>query len=177
MSICAEHVIPGLDKAVLKMKKGETALVSIASEYGYGAQEHAGELAVVPPNSDLEYEVELVSFEKVRGQDASNRAPDSPLDGLHAACHRTCTRSQNCIVADSGQLMRTSHRESHCWWLWQRHGVVVLIPVVGFGSSRPRSHGTWTARRSWRQLGRGKRKAMHSTSQGSMSEHRASMPR
>ena len=66
MSISAEHVIPGLDKAVLKMKKGETALVSIASEYGYGAQEHAGELAVVPPNSDLEYEVELVSFEKVR---------------------------------------------------------------------------------------------------------------
>ena len=66
------------------MKKGETALVSIASEYGYGAEEYAGELAVVPPNSDLEYEVELVSFEKVRNR---------PLDRLHAACRRTWTRS------------------------------------------------------------------------------------
>lgn len=159
VSICAEHVIPGLDKAVLKMKKGETALVSVASEYGYGAQEYAGELAVVPPNSDLEYEVELVSFEKVR-----NRAPQSGRV-LPAAC------SQKFDIADSGQLMRVSHRER------QGHRVVGLIPVVDFGSFRPRSHGTWTAQRSWRRPGRGKRKAMRCISWGSMTEHRRSMPR
>ncbi|GAB2282436.1 Peptidyl-prolyl cis-trans isomerase fkbp62 [Dionaea muscipula] len=59
-----EQVIEGLDKAVLKMKKGEVALVTIAPEYAFGTSESQQELAVVPPNSTLYYEVELVSFEK-----------------------------------------------------------------------------------------------------------------
>jgi FK506-binding protein 4/5 len=59
-----EAVIPGLDKAVSTMKKGETALVTIAPAYGFGDVETKTDLAVVPPNSTLIYELELVSFVK-----------------------------------------------------------------------------------------------------------------
>lgn len=55
----------GLDKAVMSMKKGETALLTIAPEYAFGSLESKQELAVVPPNSTVFYEVELVSFVKV----------------------------------------------------------------------------------------------------------------
>lgn len=60
-----EQVIDGLDKAVVTMKKGEVALLTIAPEYAFGSSQSQQELAVVPPNSTLYYEVELVSFEKV----------------------------------------------------------------------------------------------------------------
>ena len=47
------------------MKKGEVALLTIAPEYAFGSSESQQELAVVPPNSTVYFEVELVSFEKV----------------------------------------------------------------------------------------------------------------
>lgn len=59
-----EQVILGLDKAVTSMNKGEVALVTIPPEYGFGDVETKRALAVVPPNSTLTYEVELVEFEK-----------------------------------------------------------------------------------------------------------------
>ncbi|KAK6940480.1 FKBP-type peptidyl-prolyl cis-trans isomerase domain [Dillenia turbinata] len=59
-----EQVIDGLDRAVMAMKKGEVALVIIAPEYAFGSSESKQELAVVPPNSTVFYEVELVSFVK-----------------------------------------------------------------------------------------------------------------
>ncbi|RWR80744.1 peptidyl-prolyl isomerase-like protein isoform X1 [Cinnamomum micranthum f. kanehirae] len=59
-----EQVIDGLDRAVLTMKKGEVALVTIAPEYAYSSTESTQDLAVVPPNSTVNYEVERVSFEK-----------------------------------------------------------------------------------------------------------------
>ncbi|CAI8608195.1 unnamed protein product [Vicia faba] len=59
-----EQVIDGLDRAVITMKKGEVALLTIAPEYAFGSTETKQELAVVPPNSTLHYEVELVSFVK-----------------------------------------------------------------------------------------------------------------
>lgn len=59
-----EQVIDGLDRAVMTMKKGEVALLTIAPEYAFGSSESRQELAVVPPNSTLYYEVELVSFIK-----------------------------------------------------------------------------------------------------------------
>ncbi|XP_009349114.2 peptidyl-prolyl cis-trans isomerase FKBP62 [Pyrus x bretschneideri] len=59
-----EQVIDGLDRAVLTMKKGEVALLTIAPEYAFGSLESQQELAVVPPNSTVNYEVELASFEK-----------------------------------------------------------------------------------------------------------------
>jgi FK506-binding protein 4/5 len=61
-----EEVIAGLDRAVLNMKKGEVALVTIPPEYAFGSTESKQDLAVVPPNSTVIYEVELISFVKVR---------------------------------------------------------------------------------------------------------------
>lgn len=57
-------VIAGLDLGVAKMKKGEKALITISSDYGFGAEETKRDMAVVPPHSTLVYEVELVSFSK-----------------------------------------------------------------------------------------------------------------
>lgn len=58
-------MIDGLDRAVMKMKKGEVALVTVEPEYAFGSDESKQELAVVPPNSTVYYEVDLVSFDKV----------------------------------------------------------------------------------------------------------------
>ncbi|KAI7731527.1 hypothetical protein M8C21_017656 [Ambrosia artemisiifolia] len=59
-----EQVIDGLDRAVLTMKKGEVALLTVAPEYAFGSSASEQELAVVPPNAAVIYEVELVSFVK-----------------------------------------------------------------------------------------------------------------
>uniref|UniRef100_A0A0D3H2C5 peptidylprolyl isomerase n=1 Tax=Oryza barthii TaxID=65489 RepID=A0A0D3H2C5_9ORYZ len=59
-----EEVIDGIDRAVLNMKNGEVALVTIPPEYAFGSTESKQDLAVVPPNSTVIYEVELVSFVK-----------------------------------------------------------------------------------------------------------------
>uniref|UniRef100_A0A0D6QXN0 peptidylprolyl isomerase n=1 Tax=Araucaria cunninghamii TaxID=56994 RepID=A0A0D6QXN0_ARACU len=58
-----EQVVDGLDRAVMTMKKGEVALVTVAPDYGYPTDVKT-DLAVVPSNSTLIYEVELVSFVK-----------------------------------------------------------------------------------------------------------------
>ncbi|KAJ4731898.1 Peptidylprolyl isomerase [Rhynchospora pubera] len=59
-----EQVIEGLDRAVVTMKKGEVALLTIPPEHAFDSRESKQDLAVVPPNSIVYYEVELVSFEK-----------------------------------------------------------------------------------------------------------------
>ncbi|KAM3386515.1 hypothetical protein ACQJBY_009846 [Aegilops geniculata] len=59
-----EQVIEGLDTTVLTMKKGEVASARIPPEHAFGSTETKLDLAVVPPNSTVFYEVELVSFEK-----------------------------------------------------------------------------------------------------------------
>ncbi|MCL7039506.1 hypothetical protein MKW94_024613 [Papaver nudicaule] len=60
-----EEIIEGLDMAVATMKRGEFAIVIINPEYGYGSSETKTKFAVVPPNSILYYEVEMVGFTKV----------------------------------------------------------------------------------------------------------------
>jgi len=59
-----EQVIDGLDQTVMTMKKGEVALARIPPELAFGSTETKHDLAVVPPNSTVFYEVELVSFDK-----------------------------------------------------------------------------------------------------------------
>ncbi|KAG8369565.1 hypothetical protein BUALT_Bualt14G0026600 [Buddleja alternifolia] len=59
-----DQVIEGLDRAVKTMKKGEVALVIIQPEHAFGPSESPQELAVVPANSAVYYEVEMVSFVK-----------------------------------------------------------------------------------------------------------------
>ncbi|KAK6279335.1 hypothetical protein POUND7_019602 [Theobroma cacao] len=59
-----EQVIDGLDRAVKMMKKGEHVLITIQPEYAFGSSESQQELAVVPANATVYYEVEMVSFVK-----------------------------------------------------------------------------------------------------------------
>lgn len=66
-NIPLDQVIEGLDRAVKTMKKGEVALIVIQPEYAFGqsGSTHMQELAVIPGNSAVHYEVEMVSFVKV----------------------------------------------------------------------------------------------------------------
>ncbi|KAL8232941.1 hypothetical protein R6Q57_002719 [Mikania cordata] len=59
-----EQVIDGLDRAVMTMKKGEVALLTIAPEYAFGSTGSEQDLGVVPPNATVIYEIVLVSFVK-----------------------------------------------------------------------------------------------------------------
>lgn len=54
-------VIPGFEMALLGMKAGEKRKVVIPSKLAYGAQ---GAGSVIPPNTDLVFELEVVSISK-----------------------------------------------------------------------------------------------------------------
>ena len=53
------QVIKGWDDGFASMKVGEKAILDITPEYGYGA---SGSPPKIPPNADLEFEVELLGF-------------------------------------------------------------------------------------------------------------------
>ena len=52
------RVIPGWDEGIALMKKGEKGILYIPSELGYGPRD----MGVIPPYSNLIFEVELVDF-------------------------------------------------------------------------------------------------------------------
>ncbi|GIL42473.1 hypothetical protein Vafri_434 [Volvox africanus] len=60
-----EQVCEGLEAAVMKMKQGEKAVITITdSDQGYGSEtEFSGPLAVIPPGSSLQFDVEVVEFQ------------------------------------------------------------------------------------------------------------------
>ena len=60
-TIGAEEVIPGLEEGVRGMRPGGKRLIKIPASLAYG-KEGAGES--VPPDSDLEFEVELLKIER-----------------------------------------------------------------------------------------------------------------
>mmetsp|Transcript_3345 Transcript_3345/g.3897 ORF Transcript_3345/g.3897 Transcript_3345/m.3897 type:complete len:108 (+) Transcript_3345:355-678(+) len=51
------QVIRGWDEGVLTMSVGEKAMLRITSDYAYGPRGAGG---VIPPNADLNFEVELL---------------------------------------------------------------------------------------------------------------------
>ncbi|KAF9191239.1 FK506 binding protein proline rotamase rapamycin-binding protein [Haplosporangium sp. Z 767] len=53
-------VIKGWDEGVPQLSLGEKAILKITPDYGYGAR---GFPPVIPPNSNLTFEVELISIE------------------------------------------------------------------------------------------------------------------
>ena len=57
----AQQVIPGWDKGIVGMKVGEKKILTIAPADAYGAN---GVPGVIPPNSTLIFDVELVSIKK-----------------------------------------------------------------------------------------------------------------
>merc|ERR550537_40774 len=62
-SIGKGQVIKGWDEGVASMKKGEKALLTCTAPYAYG---EAGSPPTIPPNSTLEFEVELISWKSVK---------------------------------------------------------------------------------------------------------------
>ena len=53
------QVIKGWDEGVMKMSLGEKAMLKISSDYGYGSR---GAPGAIPPNADLNFEVELLAI-------------------------------------------------------------------------------------------------------------------
>lgn len=53
------QVIRGWDEGVSQMSLGEKAVLRITSDYGYGPRGAGG---VIPPNADLDFEVELLAI-------------------------------------------------------------------------------------------------------------------
>ncbi|OUM62071.1 hypothetical protein PIROE2DRAFT_11721, partial [Piromyces sp. E2] len=53
------RLIKGWDEGIPTMSLGESAILSITPEYGYGAR---GAGASIPPNADLIFEVELLEI-------------------------------------------------------------------------------------------------------------------
>lgn len=53
------QVIRGWDEGVAKMSLGEKSMLRITSDYGYGPRGAGG---VIPPNADLNFEVELLGI-------------------------------------------------------------------------------------------------------------------
>ena len=54
------QVIAGWDVGVAQMSVGQKAKLKIPAAMGYGARGAGG---VIPPNADLEFDVELISFQ------------------------------------------------------------------------------------------------------------------
>eukprot|EP01063_Lacrimia_lanifica_P007118 TRINITY_DN144_c0_g2_i1.p2 TRINITY_DN144_c0_g2~~TRINITY_DN144_c0_g2_i1.p2 ORF type:complete len:118 (+),score=54.62 TRINITY_DN144_c0_g2_i1:40-393(+) len=53
------QVIKGWDEGVIQMSLGEKATLHITSDFGYGARGAGG---VIPPNADLNFDVELLAI-------------------------------------------------------------------------------------------------------------------
>jgi len=54
------QVIRGWDEGVLDMEVGEKAMLKISSDYAYGPAGAGG--GIIPPNADLNFEVELLGI-------------------------------------------------------------------------------------------------------------------
>ncbi|KAJ1279199.1 hypothetical protein BS78_04G136900 [Paspalum vaginatum] len=98
-----DQVIEGLDKAVLSMKKGEVALVTIPPHHAFGANESSQDMASVPPNTPVYYEVELVSFDKEKDSwDLKNNA-----EKIEAAAKK---KDEGNVWFKAGKFARASKR-------------------------------------------------------------------
>lgn len=53
------EVIKGWDEGVMGMSLGEKAILHISADFGYGEQGAGG---VIPPNADLDFQVELLQI-------------------------------------------------------------------------------------------------------------------
>lgn len=86
----------GLEEGIKNMHVGERSSIFVAPSYAYGA---VGDKALsIPPNAELEFDVELVSFE--RGPDSSTMDFDAKL------AHMTALKDLGNAAFKAGQLKR-----------------------------------------------------------------------
>ncbi|CAL5347814.1 unnamed protein product [Camellia sinensis] len=94
-----------IDEAVKTMKKGEIALVTIHPDYAFGSSASHHELAVIPANSTVYYEIEMVSFVKEK-----ESWEMSTQEKVEAAGKKKEERRRECIV--QGWKIRESLKEA-----------------------------------------------------------------
>ena len=58
------NLVPAIDIAIKRMKRGERSRLKVASKYGFGPAGNPG--LGVPPDMDLIYDVTLLKFEKAK---------------------------------------------------------------------------------------------------------------
>jgi len=61
-----DAVIPCIDLAVLKMKRGERALIRSHPQWAFGVEGKVFETGTVAPSSNVTYEIELIDFVKAK---------------------------------------------------------------------------------------------------------------
>jgi len=59
-----ENMTQGLEKGLCSMKKGEVSQITVSPMYGFGESGFSRDGIQVPPNTNITYQIELVSFEK-----------------------------------------------------------------------------------------------------------------
>jgi FKBP-type peptidyl-prolyl cis-trans isomerase 2 len=58
----SDQVVDGLDEAITMMNEGEVYLVTVPPQHAFGSEGSQQQLAFVPPNATVTFEVELVSI-------------------------------------------------------------------------------------------------------------------
>jgi hypothetical protein len=91
-----EVEIEGIELAIKKMKKNEKAEITIAPEYGFGAEETQQPLATVPANSVLKYVIELVDF--------NNPQEAWQMKGHEKVCNSRELKDQGNVLFKAGKL-------------------------------------------------------------------------
>jgi len=64
-----EEVIKGWDRGIATMRKGEICILRCAPAYAYGDQQQGS----IPPNSTLDFEVELLDWENWQSLSGDNK--------------------------------------------------------------------------------------------------------
>jgi len=73
---CEANIVEGVDVAIKKFKKGEKSKIYLTPKYAFGAEGNSS--LNIPPNSPVEYEITLNSFEKEK--ESWNMTSDEKLE-------------------------------------------------------------------------------------------------
>jgi len=102
--IGAEELLPGLEKIVESMKKGEICKAKIKPQYAYGEQGN-DELNILP-NATLEYEIELLDFTKEK------QAWEMETPEKFEACEKAKKEGNDLFVAGKVERARKKYKKA-----------------------------------------------------------------
>lgn len=89
-------VVPGFSEALQLMRPGDSWLVFIPSELGYGAR---GSRGAVPPNADLVFEIEMKSFTTPPDIDRDAWAKFTPWNSAAPEVQKTASGLEYVVIA------------------------------------------------------------------------------